>query len=207
MAFQKIDMETWKRREFYQHYAKDVVCTYSMTVDIDISNLRGERLYPAMLWLLTEAVNAHEAFRTQLSPEGPGIFDAMNPSYTIFNRENKNFSVIWTEFSSDYREFLRRYAEDTRRYANSTLLFPKGDAPENAFDVSMLPWIRFSSFNLNIFGGGAHLLPIFTMGKTFEREGATLLPLSLQVHHAVCDGFHAALFIDTLQEKICAFKG
>lgn len=51
--------------------------------------------------------------------------------------------------------------------------------PENTFDVSMIPWFRFSAFNLNIHGGGKHLLPIFTMGKTHAAEGRTLLPLSI----------------------------
>lgn len=41
--------------------------------------------------------------------------------------------------------------------------------------------------------------PVFTMAK-FQQEGdRVLLPVSVQIHHAVCDGFHAARFINTLQ--------
>ena len=74
--------------------------------------------------------------------------------------------------------------------------------PENTFDVSMIPWFRFSAFNLNIHGGGKHLLPIFTMGKTHAAEGRTLLPLSIQVHHAVCDGFHLSRLVADIQALI-----
>ena len=48
-------------------------------------------------------------------------------------------------------------------------------------------------------------LPIFTMGKYFERDGRRMLPLSIQVHHAVCDGYHVGVFVDKLQDKINSF--
>lgn len=36
-----IDLETWERQEFYEHFINDVVCTYSAVVNIDITNLKG----------------------------------------------------------------------------------------------------------------------------------------------------------------------
>ena len=54
MAFHKIDLETWPRREYYEHYIQQVVCTYSITVRLDITRLGGHKIYPAMLWLLTQ---------------------------------------------------------------------------------------------------------------------------------------------------------
>ena len=77
----------------------------------------------------------------------------------------------------------------------------KPDTPENCFDVSMIPWASFESFHLHT-QGFTYLLPIFTMGKYCEENGEYYLPLALQVHHAVCDGFHACRFINTLQEEI-----
>ena len=49
------------------------------------------------------------------------------------------------------------------------------------------------------------MLPIFTMGKIFEMSGKSLLPLSIQVHHAVCDGYHVGLFVKNLQDNINDF--
>ena len=46
------------------------------------------------------------------------------------------------------------------------------------------------------------LLPIFTMGKFYESDGKTLLPLAVQVHHAVCDGFHLCSFVNSLQARL-----
>lgn len=57
MAFHLIDIEHWERREHYRHFIQEVVCGYSLTTYLDITNLSGQRLYPSMLWLLTDTVN------------------------------------------------------------------------------------------------------------------------------------------------------
>lgn len=62
-----------------------------------------------------------------------------------------------------------------------------------------------TSCNINVFDDGKFLLPIFTLGKYFERDGKRFLPLSIQVHHAVCDGYHIGLFVEKLQNKIAEF--
>ncbi|MEA5014321.1 MAG: CatA-like O-acetyltransferase [Candidatus Limiplasma sp.] len=106
MTFRLIDMDRWKRKEYYERYLNEVVCTYSLTANLDVTSLEGKRLYPAMLWLLTDTVNEMPEFRTSLTPEGVGVYDTMNPSYTIFNKESESFSVIWTAFDSDDSVFF-----------------------------------------------------------------------------------------------------
>ena len=206
MAFRLIDMESWPRREFYEHFIKEVVCTYSAVVNIDITALRGQKLYPAMIWLLTRTVNDMPEFRTSLTPEGLGVYDDMHPMYTVFNKENKNFSGIWSWFSEDYGEFLKSYEADAAEYSKSTRYAPKDGTPPNSFNISMVPWLEFTGFNINVFDEGKFLLPVFTMGKFFERDGRRLLPLAIQVHHAVCDGYHMGLFVEKLQGYVDAFQ-
>ena len=206
MALRLIDLESWPRREFYEHFIKEVVCTYSAVVNIDITALKGQKLYPAMIWLLTKTVNDMPEFRTVLTPEGPGIYDDMHPMYTVFNQENKNFSGIWSYFSEDYAEFLKCYEADAATYSKSTRYAPKDGTPANSFNISMVPWVEFTGFNINVFDDGKFLLPIFTMGKFFERDGKQLLPLSIQVHHAVCDGYHLGAFVEKLQGYVNGFR-
>lgn len=207
MALQLIDLKTWERREFYEHFIQEVVCGYSITINVDITPLVGQQLYPAMIWLLTKTVNEMPEFRTTLTKDGPGIYDSMHPMYTVFNKENKNFSGIWSYYSEDYGEFLKSYQADVAEYSKSTRYAPKAGTPENSFNISMVPWLEFTSVNLNVFDDGRFLLPIFTLGKYFEREGKRLLPLAIQVHHAVCDGYHVGLFVEKLQRSIAQFGG
>jgi len=69
----------------------------------------------------------------------------------------------------------------------------------------MVPWVEFTGFNINVYDEGKFLLPIFTMGKYFERDGKRMLPLAIQVHHAVCDGYHVGVFVEKLQKHINEF--
>ena len=205
MAFILIDFDKWERREHYLHIINEVRCSYSVCVNLDISNLNGQRLYPAMLWLLTRTVNEMPEFRTSFTEDGLGYYSEMHPAYTVFNRDTKTFSGIWTAYQPDYPSFLHGYEEDAGKYSFTTQYEPKPGRPANSFDVSMVPWFSFTTFNLNVFGDGTYLLPIFTMGKTFEENEKTMLPLAIQVHHAVCDGYHVGKFIETLQANINKF--
>ena len=58
----------------------------------------------------------------------------------------------------------------------------------------------FTEFHLDLPDARRFLLPIFTFGKYFEQDGKILLPLSIQVHHAVCDGFHLCRFVNECQQ-------
>ena len=66
----------------------------------------------------------------------------------------------------------------------------------------MIPWTTFEGLNLNLQKGYDFLLPIFTMGKITGESGKSMLPLAIQVHHAVCDGFHVSRFVQELQQLI-----
>lgn len=205
MEFNPVDIEKWERKEFYLHFINEVRCTYSTTVNLDITNLKGQRLYPAMIWLLTQAVNIFPEFRTALTNEGLGIYDKLHPAYTVFNKDRKNFSEIWTEFDPDYSRFLSAYENDSIKYSCSAKYSPKPNRPANSFDISMVPWFTFTAFDINVFDEGKYLLPIFTMGKFFDEGDKRILPLAIQVHHAVCDGYHVGKFVEELQAKISSF--
>lgn len=203
--FTLIDFGNWERKEHYAHFMNEARCSYSACVNLDITPLNGQRLYPAMLWLLTRTVNEMPEFRTALTEDGLGYYSEMHPGYTVFNRDAKTFSAIWTEYQPDYPSFLRVYEADVEQYSSTTRYEPKPGRPANSFDVSMAPWFSFTAFNLNIFGDGTYLLPIFTMGKVFDAGMKKMLPLAIQVHHAVCDGYHVGRFIELLQKKINDF--
>lgn len=205
MNFKKIDVASWRRKEYYEHYRFAIPCTYSITVNMDISKIMDlkMKLYPTMLYAITAVVNRHEEFRTAIGADSSvGVFGQVHPSYTIFHKESELFSNMWTEFSEDYDIFCDRYKNDLKLYGAAERMEAKPNTPENTFPISMFPWITFAGFNLNLQKGYDYLLPIFTMGKFFESNGKTLLPLSMQVHHAVCDGFHVSRFIAQLQDKI-----
>lgn len=86
--FTLIDFENWERKEHYLHFYNDVRCSYSTCVNIDISNLNGQRLYPAMLWLLTQTINEMPEFRTALTEKDLAILVRCT-LHTLFSTRGK----------------------------------------------------------------------------------------------------------------------
>ena len=205
MELEPLDLDAWNRKEHFEHYFSNVPCTYSMTTKLDITPLiqAGVKLYPTMLYLLASAVNQYPEFRMDLDTEGrPGVYPVMHPCYTVFHKDSQTFSNLWTEFTEDYGAFCRAYQQDLERYGSVKHMMAKPDVPANNFPVSIVPWESFDGFNLNLQNGYRYLPPIFTIGKYTQSDGRYQIPLSVQVNHAVCDGFHVCRFLATLREWI-----
>ena len=199
--------EKWPRQEHFLHYMNKMRCTYSLTVQIDITELQsmikknGLKSYPVQIYMIASVVNCFSEFRMGLSEIGePGYWETLHPTYTIFNDITKTFSSIWTIFDERFGKFYESCVRDIERYGKSTELFPKDGIPPNVFDISSVPWVDFTAFNINAYTDGNHLLPIFTIGKYIEQNNKVYMPLAMQLHHSACDGYHAGQFVEAIRE-------
>ncbi len=209
--FEKIDLQSWHRKEIYLRYLNVIPCTFSMTVNIDISKvlsvvkLNNYKLFPVLLYSISSVVNAHKEFCMGHDEQGNlGYYEVLHPSCTIFHEKTEMFTSVWVEYNENCQDFYKKYALEIERYKDDHLN-SKPQLSNNFFNVSCIPWVNFTGFNLNLQKGYNHFSPIFTIGKYGISEGKTLLPLAIQVHHSVCDGFHVARFINELQEKLDTF--
>lgn len=206
--FKPIDTNSWKRKPYFDHYFSQIRCTYSITVNIDITNVLSfkdrnkVKLYPLLIYVISKAVNKYEEFRTAINDRGEiGVWETLSPCYTVFHKDSESFSNIWTEWNDDLNLFLSNFEQDSKRFGQIDRIDAKPNTPANVFPISSLPWTTFTGFNLNIFADGTYLLPIFTYGKYFKDGNRYLIPLSIQVHHAVCDGFHVSRLINEIQQE------
>ncbi|MCP1997350.1 CatA-like O-acetyltransferase [Flavobacterium sp. HSC-61S13] len=205
VGYTKINIDSWKRKEHFTAYRDSVKCGFSLTVKLDISEViafvkeRGYKFYPVMIYLLTKAANQHAEFKMAMKDGELIVWDYIDPVYTVLHTDTETFSALTLSHSDSLMDFIDRYNELFHKNKNNKSFFPD-KAPDNHFNISSLPWIYFDSFNLNIADFTDYFAPSFTIGK-YQMEGnKILMPLAIQVHHAVCDGIHVAKLIDTLQE-------
>ncbi|MFE1150000.1 type A chloramphenicol O-acetyltransferase [Streptomyces albidoflavus] len=201
-----IDLDTWPRRQHFDHYRRRVPCTYAMTVEVDVTTFAAalrrspRKSYLAQVWALATVVNRHEEFRVCLTDSGdPAVWPVVHPAFTVFNPQRETFACVWAPYDPDFGTFHDAAAPLLAEHSRATDFFPQGNPPPNTFDVSSLPWASFTGFTLDIRDGWDHLAPIFTLGRYTEREARLLLPLSVQIHHAAADGFHTARLTNDLQ--------
>lgn len=84
--FNKIEIKNWSRQSSYNHYFDSVPCTYSMTVNLDITNflkairVNNQKLFPVMLYALSQIVNSRKEFRMDIDENNNvGFYDYSNP--------------------------------------------------------------------------------------------------------------------------------
>ena len=91
------------------------------------------------------------------------------------------------------------YIDDREKYKDARGL--QKSVP-NAFDVSCLPWVNYRHFDVHVFDEGKFIAPVVTWGKYEQKDGRFIMPLSVNIHHAVCDGFHLSRFFNEVQQLI-----
>ncbi len=209
LRFTPIDMDTWPRKPYFEHYYDTVRCSYSVSCVLDITEMIKRcvearvKFYPAIIYCISRAVNQVEAMRVCFDTNAVlGTWNYMSPCYATFHSDDQTFSNIWTLYHPVFSEFYQAYMIDMERYGDVKGMFPKPDQPDNCFTVSSLPWVTFTGFNINVFGDGTYLRPIFTIGKYFRDNDKTMLPLAVQAHHAVCDGYHTGQLINSITQTI-----
>lgn len=129
-------------------------------------------------------------------------WDFISPSYADFHKEDESFVKLVTEYSDDLSTFHARFLADRAAHRDRRAFVEK--QPPNFFDVSCLPWVRYRHFDLHVFDEGKFLAPVVTWGKYEPDGGKTLMPLTMNIHHAVADGFHLSRFFLEVQKLMDA---
>ncbi|MEJ8323751.1 type A chloramphenicol O-acetyltransferase [Kosakonia sacchari] len=200
-----VDLSRWARKEHFEAFQTFAQCTFSQTVQLDITALLkhlkavGWKIYPTLIFLIAKIVNKHTEFRMAIKDNELVIWNDIHPCYTIFHDETETCSSLWSHYDGNIHHFLDIYSEDVARYGNNLSYLPKEESRENVFFVSANPWVSFTGFNINIANMQNFFAPMFTIGKYYQQGEKVLLPLAVQVHHAVCDGFHVSRLINELQ--------
>lgn len=210
--FHAVTPEELGRADVFRHFTEEAPCSFSFCTDLDITALRrrsreaGVGFFPAFLHCLSAEVNAHREFCMGMQGDVLGYYDQVDPCYTVFHAEDERFSDVWTQYCESFSEFYARYRADAEEYGGPKMKPAKPYAGANLFNVSCIPWASFTGFALNLPKSEKFFSPVFTIGKYFAREGKLWLPVAVQVHHAVCDGYHVCLLLNGLAERMQAAR-
>jgi chloramphenicol O-acetyltransferase type A len=206
LKFTPIDPANWPRAEEFHYFSKMAPTGYSICMEMDVTVLRkalkdiGKKFFPAYLYLITRAVNQQQEFKTAVKDGVLGFYETLTPLYACFHEDDKTISLMWTEYSSSFEAFYSAYLIDAKENGGKHGILSKPSLPpENCYIVSCVPWLNFTSFSLHSYTAADYFLPSVEAGKFIEKDGKTLMPLSVTAHHAATDGYHVNLFYQELQ--------
>jgi chloramphenicol O-acetyltransferase type A len=209
-----IPLDTWPRRAALEHFRHMPQPAFSVTVPVDVTGLRERALeHGATPWLAyhhaaLEAANSVPAMRQTLLPGDQGVreFGAVHASTTVL-RSDGSFGFITLIRDATLAAFAARskpIVERVRQASGSLSAADDagGTDPLATVHMTTLPWFTFTAFT-HARGQGDDR-PKIAFGR-FKEEGARMLmPVAVDVHHALCDGVHVGSFFDQLQAKLDA---
>ncbi len=203
--FHPIDLNTWPRRAVFEHFM-DLDCSYSLTVPLSIGPLlrflreRELRLYPALVWAVTAAVNRHKEFRMAYGPEGQvGYYGLVHPEYTVLDPVNHCMDSLNTAYDPCFPAFYRAMTADLDRFQREGT---RTVSRENSILLSCVPWFSYTDVSFHPKSSLMFLRPMFVWGKYQPQGNGVTLPFTLQVHHAAADGYHCHLLLEELEELL-----
>lgn len=204
--FKLVDMEKWERAECFQHFSTIAQSTYSITVEIDITELfryikeHNLRLFPTFTWIITTAINKQPEFRMGYDQnERLGVWDSIYPDYSVLDDKTKIMDSLCTPYDSSFSVFYGKMCHDTdmfKEHRKRTETYP------NIFIASCIPWLKYSSFTASNESNYTFFFPMVTWGKYEKIDEKVKIPLTLQIHHAVADGYHCSLFYEEVENMV-----
>jgi chloramphenicol O-acetyltransferase type A len=72
--------------------------------------------------------------------------------------------------------------------------------------MTAIPWVSFTGFMHPMQLHPADSIPRFAWGKFFQEGDQLKMPLSVQGHHALLDGYHVGKFYQLVQDYFNQFE-
>ncbi len=201
-----INLDGWPRRDHYLLFKEFEYPYFSLCADIDITNFlpliktKEISFTAAIMYLVGRVANGIPEFRQRIRDEGPIEHEVVHPSATILSKDD-----LFTFCTAIYQENFLAFAAETQQEILRIKTEPSLE--EKIKDDSMLfmtsiPWVSFTGFMHPVKLSPADSVPRFAWGKFREEGQKTVMPLSVQGHHALMDGLHAGLFYEEFQRLL-----
>lgn len=203
---QKVDLQHYYRRDTFHAFLHHEVPVVSICCELDVSRLwawrreQGLRLFPLLACAIDRSINALTEFRHRIIAGELYEFAAVHPSFTVLRGDN-SLSFCDAQHLDDPAAFYRQVvALGAQALQQADQAMP--DKHDRYF-VTNLPWLRFTALS-HPYRARYASIPIVSIGKCTPVGGQVLMPVALQGHHSLVDGFHLAEFYRLLQAQLDA---
>jgi len=200
-----LDVTKWARRDLFQFFLNFDNPYFNICTRVDVTGLlellRGRPDVSVTLayhYFALRVANEIEPFRYRLREGKVLIHDVINGGTTVL-LPNESFSFAYFDYHEDFEEFITEAQRSVSEVQKGAAPFSPKEA-DNAIHFTVLPWLSFTSFSHARNWGREDSVPKIAFGKFVTENDRTLLPISVEVHHALIDGLHVGRFLTQLEE-------
>ncbi len=200
-----LDIETWNRKPHFEHFKQLADPSFSVCAAIDVTKayaVSKERKLPFFVLYLhaaMKAINGIENFKYRITKDDRvRICDVIHASATIM-RPDTTFGFTFIEYSEDLNQFYENFKREKERVLHSIDLFPPVVSQDTVY-CSALPWVCFTGHKEA--KGSSDSVTRLAFGKFENCKNALKMPVSINVNHALIDGYHVGLFFENYQKAL-----
>lgn len=208
-----IDLETWPRKNHFDFFYRMDYPQFNICMNLDITHFlkqtktAGLSFYNAMVFASVNTCNEMDEFRYRIREGQVVLHEKVHPSFTYIRPtdENKPFRLITLDLSEDIVSFDRA-AKKVCEEQTDYFCLDKLAGRDDLIHLTCIPWISFTHLSHTITINRNDSVPKISWGKYFREGDRILLPFSVQVHHALMDAYHIALYVEKLQNALNAYQ-
>lgn len=211
MQKKKFDIDSWNRKSQYEFFKTYDDPFFNLTTELNVTGLydyckkNDLSFFLACLHFAVESANEIPEFRLRIINNTLFEFEKIDIGSTVLNADN-SFSFCYFErkntvfdFDLNGKEILKKNGESDDFDSNKEVV--------NLIYASSIPWVSFTSIkHARSIEREKSGIPKFVFGKFFEKDNIKKMPFSIEVHHALMDGFHVGNFLEIFQSKMNALK-
>lgn len=203
-----LDIDSWSRKVHYNYFRELDYPHFNICGNVDITEFNRyikEKRAPfflSFLYVSARIANNIEELRCRIRGDKVVVHDQVHPSFTVMT-EKGVFGFCTANYKENYESFCLSSAEVVEK-AKANLSVEDEPGRDDLLYITSIPWISFTSITNPVHMRPVDSIPRISWGKYFETGERVLLPLSVQVHHALADGAHVGRFFMELQELLDA---
>lgn len=203
----RVDVNQWSRKDIYHHYKDYDDPFFSICTQLNVSRFvqyTKARRYPfslCLVYLSLYQANLHDSFRFRIIDEQVKLIDQAHAVMTVLH-DNDCFDYCYFEYQRDFFEFLSSASGELENHRRNTQPFCQLDNEYDIIHYTMLPWINFSNMRHAHDYKRVDSVPKFVFGKYADVHGELMMPMSIEVNHALMDGIHVARFLNDFQQAL-----
>ena len=200
-----LDTITWNRRqqfEFFKDYHNpffNICTTVDVTPLLDLTrSIENISFFIAYHFFSIKATNEVEPFRYRLRGDRILVHDRIHAGTTLLLAD-ENFTFAYFDYEEDF-EVFHAHAKATIKSAKAAgvQLYQRAEQDDLIYH-SVIPWATFTSISHARKGGRHESVPKIAFGKYREDGGRMMMPVSVEVHHALMDGLHVGQYFERLE--------
>lgn len=199
-----LDVTNWARRDLFHFFVNFDNPYFNICAHLDITKLLASlRRHPAVSvslalhYIALRAANDIEPFRYRLRQGKVLVHDVIHGG-TIVLLPNESFNFAYFNYCEDFEKFIAEASQSVNGIKTGEQPF-NADPSDDRIHFTVFPWAAFTSFAHARNWGREDSVPKVAFGKFTTEQDKTLLPISVEVHHALMDGLHVGRYVSKME--------